>query len=367
MSMLYQIHLHELDTIEFTTTSLITFVICTLQQPNRLQYLAAIIFPSSWLPYFSEVGGSTVKQQDCLVVSNKLFQPNWHVHLSCFHQKTACKEEGESKYNPTEAELVQRLVQVWREIGGLWNGWSLLGAMWWCCWLLLIQAKVDSMEKHKFHPFLTVLVECCSRFHLNHCLLFQILFYEGNPSYWANGLRHGGCCRDFPIFGPGMAIAPLHHSAEAKTKFLLLSLLMCPPRSSCLFPIIDSSKDPRTCLGSRVSRTPSSNENLKSRRLVSWHPTWHKCASWRGAPLMSTLHCTTVSLSGILRKTCVILNRIDRIRIFRKRTSRLAGTYCVRDLVLSFGKVNGWNTSSISTIVFPWAWFAVFFFVCQDV
>lgn len=45
--------------------------------------------------------------------------------LACSHRKTtACKEEGESKYNPTEAELVQRLVQVcWEMGGGLWNGW----------------------------------------------------------------------------------------------------------------------------------------------------------------------------------------------------------------------------------------------------
>ena len=51
----------------------------------------------------------------------------WHVPTD---KTTACKEEGESKYNPTEAELVQRLVQVWWEIRGAME-W-VVGAMWWC-------------------------------------------------------------------------------------------------------------------------------------------------------------------------------------------------------------------------------------------
>lgn len=66
--------------------------------------------------------------------------------------------------------------------------------------LVVGAVKVDSMKKDKFHPFLLVLVECCSRFHLNHYWCsFSFLFFGRNLFYWANGLRHGGCCRDFPI------------------------------------------------------------------------------------------------------------------------------------------------------------------------
>ena len=64
-------------------------------------------------------------------------------------------------------------------------------------------------------------------------------------------------------------LAPFSGLPRQRLSFGYCRSSCVPPRSSCLFPIIDSTKDPRTCLGSRVSRTPSSNENLKSRRLVS--------------------------------------------------------------------------------------------------
>ena len=125
---------------------------------------------------------------------------------------STCKEEGESKYNPTEAELVQRLVQVWWEMGR--GGYGMAGG---CNVVMLFVASHSSKGgrygKGHIPPISSSLgwmlqqvpLKALCYYVLCLCMLFRGEIHFTEPMAW-------------DMICTRTKMAPFHHSKDCPCK-----------------------------------------------------------------------------------------------------------------------------------------------------
>ena len=235
---------------------------------------------------------------------------------------STCEEEGESKYNPTEAELVQRLVQVWWEMGR--GGYGMAGG---CNVVMLFVASHSSKGgrygKGHIPPISSSLgwmlqqvpLKALCYYVLCLCMLFRGEIHFTEPMAW----DMSGYSNENGTLSPFKGL-PMQR------------LSCCCYSSSCVRHVVHA-----FFLSSIAAKIPAlvSDPVFQGRLLPTrtWnHGDWCR-DTLRGtsAPLEEEHrwcpHCIVQQCRcpGCCEK-CVILNRIYRIRIFRKRTSRLTGT-----------------------------------------